>query len=98
MPAHAPANFLSSSSCCFDLKRFAIHVQSRQGNNESECSKTNALKEVNMYIYRARTKLSGFIENHLLLDVAIETLDALARYSGAVTEEVVKVISENVTR
>jgi hypothetical protein len=30
--------------------------------------------------------------------MAIETLDALERYSDAVTEEAVKVITENVTR
>jgi len=40
----------------------------------------------------------GFIERHLLLDMAKETLDDLERYSGAITEEVVKAITENVTR
>jgi hypothetical protein len=38
-----------------------------------------------------------FIGKHLLLDMAKETLDAVERYFGAVMEEVVKVITENMT-
>jgi len=39
-----------------------------------------------------------FIERHLLSVMAKETLDDLERYSGAITEEAVKAITENATR
>ena len=50
----------------------------------------NALKEVNCVYLQSQAKVVlGFVQKHLLMDMAKETLDDLVRYSGAVKEEVV---------